>query len=123
MSFRYDLWRLASPPDDGSDETYCEVCANLRPRASLNAAGLCPSCEEENDAKMADAIIETRSPYIIREYATHGERSDLYGTHRISEGARQILVGYLRQAEAFARGNPPAEQTDHYGRVKTTGAW
>ena len=71
----------------------------------------------------AQRIIGSRNVYVIREYAETGKRPDLYGENRISEGARQILIGYLRNAEAWARGNPPAERTDNYGRVKTTGAW
>lgn len=73
--------------------------------------------EDEADHRMAQAIIELRVTPIIREYAETGQRSDLYGTHRISEGARQILVGYLRNAEAWARGATIAEPADRYGRV------
>ncbi len=75
---------------------------------------------EEIDAAVQSEfqrIVDSRNVYLIREYAETGKHVDLYGEHRISEAARQMLVGYLRQAEAYARHTPIAEPTDRYGRV------
>jgi hypothetical protein len=78
---------------------------------------------DELDAAMwseAQRIIESRNPDLIRLYARDGMWCDQFGCDRISEGARQILVGYVRQADAYARENPPAEKLDRYGRVRVT---
>ena len=52
----------------------------------------------------AARILDGGNPDLIRLYARDGMRCDQFGCHRISEEARQILVGYVRQADAYARG-------------------
>jgi hypothetical protein len=108
---RYDLWRLASPPDDDSgDVAYCEQCSELTPRDDLDALGNCEACNDHKPWSWRDEPLENMSLMQLETLAAEGnaEAAEIVREHRI---------------KSHAYWNPLAERTDNYGRVKTTGAW